>query len=265
MRYFIDTEFYEEGTFGRLHPISVGIVAQDGREFYAELLFDRSLPPPDHFVRLHVLPQLCPYNATRSEAAAYQQLYAIAPDDHHQLMPSAFSHELLRWIGGDTEPEFYAYFADYDWVLFCQRFGTMVKLPEHFPMWCRDLKQMAWERGRDATWIKQHVPQPAGAHNALVDARWCAKLYAQLTQSTEPRFLPSLGDAHGMFTAYDLPLEGIEVMAGALQAFLATPEGPQENEVSSGYRKVGRMMLQAMYRAKDVASVQPPRVMPAAL
>ena len=109
------------------------------------------------------------------------------------------------------------------------------------------------------------MPQPANAHHALADARWCAQLYDKLTQSTEARFLRSLGDAHGMFTAHDLPMEGLEVMAGALQAFLATPEGPQENDVSRGYRHVGQIMLQALYRAKDQGAGQPPRVTPAAV
>jgi hypothetical protein len=38
-------------------------------------------------------------------------------------------------------PEFYAYYADYDWVLFCSLFGRMIDLPKGFPMYCIDLKQ----------------------------------------------------------------------------------------------------------------------------
>ena len=38
-------------------------------------------------------------------------------------------------------PKFYAYFADYDWVVFCWLFGKMIDLPKRFPMYCIDLKQ----------------------------------------------------------------------------------------------------------------------------
>jgi hypothetical protein len=43
---------------------------------------------------------------------------------------------------------FYAYYADYDWVAFCWLFGKMVDLPTGFPMYCRDLKQMLDEKAR---------------------------------------------------------------------------------------------------------------------
>lgn len=41
-----------------------------------------------------------------------------------------------------TNPELYAYYADYDWVVFCWIFGKMMDLPDGFPMYCRDLKQI---------------------------------------------------------------------------------------------------------------------------
>lgn len=264
MRYFIDTEFYEDGT--RIHPISIGIVAEDGRELYMEMLdFDIMKVPPRHYVLQYVLPLTYRHGMITSSHYKGDHAARVDLETVHLVNRRRAVKTLNEFLRGDTAPEFYGYFADYDWVLLAQLFGTMMDLPEHFPKWCRDLKQMAWERGRDATWIKEHVPQPAAAHNALEDARWCAQLYAKLTQSTDVRFLPAQGAAHGMFTAYDVPLEGIEVMAGALQAFLATPEGPQENDVSRGYRKVGQIMLDAMYRAKELSVGQPPRVTPAGL
>lgn len=38
--------------------------------------------------------------------------------------------------------------ADYDWVVLCQLYGTMMDLPKGWPMYCRDVKQLcdsAWE------------------------------------------------------------------------------------------------------------------------
>ncbi len=44
-------------------------------------------------------------------------------------------------------PEFWAYYADYDWVVLCQLFGTMMDLPAHWPMFCMDIKQL-WRLSR---------------------------------------------------------------------------------------------------------------------
>ncbi len=96
--------------------------------------------------------------------------------------------------------KFYAYYADYDWVAFCWLFVKMMDLPEVFPMYCRDLKQMLDEKiqyyydfngdGRIyygetkndfiyADKIKLHpdYPKQENEHNALDDARWNKKLH----------------------------------------------------------------------------------------
>jgi hypothetical protein len=82
--------------------------------------------------------------------------------------------------------EFYAYYADYDWVAFCWIFGKMIDLPKGFPMYCKDLKQeMDRNSRKDSTGIyhgeeiKNHpdYPKQENEHNALADARWNKKLH----------------------------------------------------------------------------------------
>ena len=75
------------------------------------------------------------------------------------------------------EPEFYAYYAGYDWVAFCWIFGKMMQLPKGFPMYCKDLKQIMDEKGLDKEWKRLNCPDPVGEHNALVDAKWNLKLF----------------------------------------------------------------------------------------
>ena len=48
-----------------------------------------------------------------------------------------------------NKPVFYAYYADYDWVVFCWLFGRMIDLPKGFPMYCNDLQQIAFNKARD--------------------------------------------------------------------------------------------------------------------
>lgn len=110
----------------------------------------------------------------------------------------------------EAEPiSFYAYFADYDWVVFCWLFGRMIDLPSNFPQYCNDLKQIMEEvfivntemvevcdaikdaHGKYPSLedlknvlsidnIKRHPDfpkQPANKHNALADAIWNRELY----------------------------------------------------------------------------------------
>lgn len=79
-----------------------------------------------------------------------------------------------------NQPEFYAYYADYDWVVFCSLFGRMINLPKGFPMYCKDLKQIMDEKGFDKEWKRVNCPDPKGAHNALIDAQWNFKLFNAL-------------------------------------------------------------------------------------
>lgn len=149
MRYYIDTEFNELGHHLPVELISIGVKAQDGREYYAVAAdgwqFDHCSP----WVRENVLPHLGGPWKTRKQ---------IAKD----LL------EFCVEIPCDTTPEFWGYFADYDWVLFCQLWGTMMDLPAMFPNFCMDLKQSMKEHCIE----KKQMPQQEGvAHNALEDAR----------------------------------------------------------------------------------------------
>lgn len=101
--------------------------------------------------------------------------------------------------------EFYAYFADYDWVAFCWLFGKMIDLPNGFPKYCQDLKQMLDDRARklrrstilvtkdhshtldDAVkYIKgrEGFPRQVNEHNALDDAKWNLELYKYFSDPT---------------------------------------------------------------------------------
>jgi hypothetical protein len=145
MRYFIDTEFNESRD--KLDLISIGIVAEDGREFYAvnrDCDFDKS----SDWVHEQVLPKLPPKSTWISRKEIAQKIVEFVGD----------------------KPEFWAYYAAYDWVIFCWIFGSMMDLPEHFPKYCLDLKQVMHERGID----RESLPSLRNdlLHNALEDARW---------------------------------------------------------------------------------------------
>lgn len=160
MRYFLDTEFCEDGK--TIDLISIGIVAEDGREFYA-VSNDFNPHECNDWVKEHVLPVL------NNEGANDRPMLRLSNKEIAEHIVRFTQYE-----ADSSKPAFYAYFADYDWVVLCQLFGTMMNLPKTFPMYCRDLKQIMYHLGLH----KDDMPKQEGTeHNALADARWVKRAF----------------------------------------------------------------------------------------
>jgi hypothetical protein len=147
MRYFIDTEFIEYPN--TIDLISVGIVAEDGRELYLinqECAFEKA----NDWVKENVIPHIYDINTT------------FGGWD----LRSTIAKHVINFVGSG-KPEFWGYYADYDWVVFCWLFGSMIDLPKGWPMYCRDIKQLCDDLGNP-----QLPEQGKGEHHALADARW---------------------------------------------------------------------------------------------
>jgi 3' exoribonuclease, RNase T-like len=176
MRYFLDTEFIEDGR--TIDLISIGIVAEDGRELYA-VSTEAQLHLANDWVRANVLPHLPKYGnphwMSRADIKRGLTRFVSVSSEETDFGEPFAAHNGIRRM--DPKPEFWGYYADYDWVVLCRLFGRMIDLPKHFPMFCRDLKQLSVDLGNP-----EHPPDPADAHNALADARWNRDLYRLLTQ-----------------------------------------------------------------------------------
>jgi hypothetical protein len=150
MKYWIDTEFIERPC--TIDLISIGLVAEDGREFYAESS-EVDWTKAGQWTLEAVRPQLDGKGMTREDIG-----YAVH-----------------RFINADEHPVFWGYFPAYDWVAFCWLFGNMDELPFRFPQLCLDTKQWAIELG------DPELPHQVGArHHALADARWTRDVWAFL-------------------------------------------------------------------------------------
>lgn len=153
MKYFIDTEFIEgfhKPLFGKrrhfIDLISIGIIAEDGRTYYA---ISTEFNPKDAspWVKDNVILKLPEKYADfydspriRQEAMLWKSNQHIADDIKEFVFDKQINLDKDN-VKFDN-PEFYAYYADYDWVVFCSLFGTMMDLPMGLPMYCKDLKQM---------------------------------------------------------------------------------------------------------------------------
>jgi hypothetical protein len=70
--------------------------------------------------------------------------------------------------------ELWGWCAGYDWVAWCQLFGTMMDLPVGWPHYIRDIQYVLDERGLADAVLP---PQSEQAHNALADARYIQQLW----------------------------------------------------------------------------------------
>lgn len=227
MKYFLDTEFIEgfnKPFLGKrrhfIDLISIGIYCEDGREYYA-VSNEFNPKDADNWVRENVLRKI--------ELDFYRQESTYAKTYHHT---SLVLKNFLKWKGRSNKeianeifqficpyqkaseyagvgsidsgaegylktnpPEFYGYYSDYDWVLFCSIFGRMIDLPKGFPMYCKDLKQMLDEKAESMTILPElthksnleilkvhkEYPKQKNEHNALQDAKWNYELYRFIT------------------------------------------------------------------------------------
>lgn len=163
MKYFIDTEFIEYPC--TIDLISIGIVSEDGKQLYCvSSEFDES--KASDWVRENVLPKV--RNATK-------------------MLRFEIADAIKAFIGDDNKPEFWGYYADYDWVVFCWLFGSMIDLPRGWPMFCRDLKQLLVDKN-DPIIPESIKPNRSQLHGALEDAWYHKRIYDWLDTSQTRRY-----------------------------------------------------------------------------
>lgn len=151
MKIWFDTEFIEDGK--TIDLISIGMVREDGGKLYVENS-DCDKSKASDWVVENVFPHL--HGASRE-------------------MPRNEIAESIKHFAGES-PEFWAYYADYDWVVLCQLYGTMMNLPDGWPMFCMDVKQ--WQVMMGGIQLPE---QATTKHDALGDAIWCREMYKFLS------------------------------------------------------------------------------------
>lgn len=184
MRIFYDCEFLDDGN--TIDLISIGMVADNGREYYAvqaDAPWER-IKKNDWLVR-NVLPSL-----PLSDRSALER-YLAHPENSRPLPSIRFvaidvtstvvkprqviANEVRDFVRGVPDPELWAYYAAYDHVALAQLWGPMPALPLGIPMWTNDLKQEA-ARLRVSVDDLPELTQPEDEHNALADARFNRRL-----------------------------------------------------------------------------------------
>lgn len=201
MKYFLDTEFLEGKqskkilnfnigkTKSTIDLISIGIVSEDGREYYAiskdfnlkeawnrwqysqKLISGKNQQGKEYWIRENVLRPIfdeiwcknsykqhlhqIPYEFTYSNFKKLINLYGksneiISIETRNFIMETGIDYGVGEHTY--TPIDIYTYYGDYDWVAFCWLFGKMIDLPTGFPMYSRDLKQILDEKAGAKDW-----------------------------------------------------------------------------------------------------------------
>lgn len=176
MRIWYDWEFLEDGR--TIEPISIGMVAEDGRELYLvnEEIDDDPLKPrirKQKWLMDNVVPHL-PLRGGKVERGSSHTsgsdwgYYNLDLSDNRVVSRRFMRNAIRDFLDASAPVELWGYFPSYDHVLLAQMFGRMIDRPASMPMWTNDVQQVAARLGLDNS-----LPQQTGtAHNALDDARW---------------------------------------------------------------------------------------------
>lgn len=161
-RYFYDCEFIEDGR--TIDLVSIGVVADDGREYYAvSTEFDPNRA--GQWVRRHVLDKL------------------PGPADKVWRSRRRIRDELTEFFAVPGLPiELWAWYGSYDHVALAQLWGSMPDLPRAVPRLTREIRQH-WEAADCPP-----IPE-AGTdrHDALADARLAARRWQLSEQVLQAR------------------------------------------------------------------------------
>ena len=177
MKIWMDFEFMEDGPSCTVIPLSGAYVASNDAALYIVITdADRSLANP--FVVEHVLPyvDVPPWGYVKRTMQLLPDgqggLSIIQNEDGVRYIrcPRAAAGPLIvQWVAEQTPaPEFWAWYGDYDWVCHAQLQGSMVDMPDNWPFFCLDFRQVC-----SGPFPKDLVDPlaPAGlpAHHALAD------------------------------------------------------------------------------------------------
>lgn len=172
MNYFYDTEFKEDGK--TIDLISIGILAEDGREYYAvSAEFDTRRVAKDDWLMDNVMSSI-----DHEQFITYDLDGAPAIRDIFVTDPAVKSREQIKYEvwefltekePGGQRPDLWAWFSAYDHVCLAQLWGPMINMPQNLPYNTDDIKTLM-KLGKITH--KDMPQQPSGKHNALSDAKF---------------------------------------------------------------------------------------------
>lgn len=185
MKIFFDTEF--TGLHKDTTIISIGMIAENGKKFYAEST-DYDGKQCDDWIQDNVLA----YTILQGNE---DMAKALGEDTNTTVVIGCIDsilHELKEWLSQFNEVQFVSDVCHYDFVLLIDLFGTAFDLPENVSASCHDINQdiarhygiserEAFDKSREEI-IAELCSEPIYGikHNSLYDAEVIKAIYEEV-------------------------------------------------------------------------------------
>lgn len=177
IKIFFDTEF--TGLRKDTTLISIGLVSEDNKQFYAELI-DYDEKQCDDWIKENVIKKLYKYNWKERESKYIP--------NYHLGAKSEIGMVLGNWLAQFDSVEFVSDVSHYDMVLLINLLGGVWGLPKHICPACIDINQakkynitlqQAFDESREDILYQNHRENKVKGdkHNALYDAKVIREIY----------------------------------------------------------------------------------------
>lgn len=187
MNLYFDTEF--TGLHKNTTLISIGIVSEDGRTFYAELNdYDKS--QIDDWLKENIIDNL--YLDKKYGHEGFESYNLITNEDETKVLSYDFeikdrlecvATELKRWLGQFNDIEIWSDCLAYDWVLFNDLFGHAFNIPKNVYYIPFDICTLFKIKGIDPDISREEFIEGSvkgEKHNSLYDAEVIKACYDKL-------------------------------------------------------------------------------------
>ena len=176
---FFDTEF--TGLHQNTTLISIGLISECGKTFYAELT-DYDKRQIDEWLETNVISNLTLTKPTGTEL--FRVGYQSGKDNPTFCGGlSDLKNELSSWLKQFKEVEIWSDCLSYDWVLFNQIFGHAFNIPKNVYYIPFDICTLFYAKGIDADISREafaEMSEGSQKHNALWDAKVIRQCFAKL-------------------------------------------------------------------------------------
>lgn len=176
---FFDTEF--TGLHQKTTLISIGLVAEDGRTFYAEL-DDYHKSRVDTWIQENVIDNLV-LPTMNPKSLGFNSKTTFVSGDSETVRES-----LADWLLQFDTIEMWSDCLAYDWVLFCELFGGAFQIPKNVYYIPFDIATLLKVKGvdpdTDREWYADGEWDVMKKYNALYDARVIKACYERLVDSS---------------------------------------------------------------------------------
>lgn len=198
MKIFFDTEF--TGLHQNTTLISIGLVSEDGKTFYAEFTgYDKT--QVDEWLQTNVIDKLeigqytddddyFPYSDAVTVKGDREEIAFCLEHWLNQIARGDAAYGDKRNIYSDRIPQKLEMWSDclaYDWVLFCQLWGHAFKIPDCVYYIPFDICTLLKSKGIDPDINREEFAGMGEGkkHNALWDARVIKGCYEKLAAATK--------------------------------------------------------------------------------